>query len=53
MDCGLPDPYHGDGDGIGSCECPRCEDCGAAPLTCDCASADFDPTYSQDFPEGW
>lgn len=27
-DCGLPDPYHGQGDGIGSCECPRC-DCGS------------------------
>jgi hypothetical protein len=20
-DCGLPDPYNGDGDGIGSCRC--------------------------------
>ena len=27
--CGLPDPYRGQGDGIGSCDCPRC-DCGAA-----------------------
>jgi hypothetical protein len=27
--CGLPDPYHGRGDGIGSCDCPRC-DCGEA-----------------------
>lgn len=35
-DCRLPDPYNGAGDGIGSCECPRCEDCGARPLRCDC-----------------
>lgn len=27
--CGLDDPYHGTGDGVGSCDCPRC-DCGAA-----------------------
>jgi len=27
--CMLPDPYNGQGDGIGSCECPRC-DCGTA-----------------------
>ncbi len=23
--CGLPDPYAGGGDGIGSCDCPRCD----------------------------
>lgn len=23
--CGLPDPYRGQGDSIGSCGCPRCE----------------------------
>jgi hypothetical protein len=27
--CGLPDSYRGQGDGIGSCDCPRC-DCGSA-----------------------
>jgi hypothetical protein len=27
VECGLPDPHHGQGDGIGSCGCPRC-DCG-------------------------
>ena len=27
--CSLPDPYAGQGDGIGSCDCPRCEGCGA------------------------
>jgi hypothetical protein len=29
--CGLPDPHNGDGDGIGSCDCPRCDHgCGVA-----------------------
>jgi len=37
FDCGLPDPYQGRGDGIGSCECPRCQECGAPPEGCDCA----------------
>ena len=23
--CGLPDLYGGQGDGIGSCDCPRCD----------------------------
>jgi hypothetical protein len=27
--CGLPDLHNGNGDGIGSCDCPRCR-CGAA-----------------------
>ncbi|MEU7904139.1 hypothetical protein [Actinoplanes sp. NPDC049118] len=35
FDCGLPDTYDGQGDGIGSCECPRCERCGSGP-GCDC-----------------
>jgi hypothetical protein len=30
--CGLPDLYDGQGDGIGSCECSRC-DGGEAALT--------------------
>jgi hypothetical protein len=34
-DCGLPDLHRGQGDGIGSCDCPRCRDCGAAPGDCD------------------
>lgn len=34
LDCGLPDLHRGQGDGIGSCECPRCEDCGAGPQEC-------------------
>lgn len=35
--CGLPDLHQGQGDGIGSCYCPRC-DCGAArgSYLCDC-----------------
>jgi hypothetical protein len=34
--CGMPDPYRGQGDGIGSCDCPRC-DCGAARSSSFCA----------------
>lgn len=34
--CGLPDNYNGQGDGIGSCECSRCDCCGAGPDDCDC-----------------
>lgn len=34
--CGLPDPYRGQGDGIGSCDCPRCHCCEAGPDECDC-----------------
>lgn len=29
-ECNLPDPYGGDGDGIGSCRCPRAA-CGCSP----------------------
>jgi hypothetical protein len=39
-DCGLYDTYAGDGDGIGSCDCPRCEECGAPPQECDCDRED-------------
>jgi hypothetical protein len=35
-DCGLPDLHDGAGDGIGSCDCPRCQHCGAAPQECGC-----------------
>ena len=37
-DCNLPDLHNGDGDGIGSCNCPRCETCNGAPSTCNCWS---------------
>lgn len=40
FECGLPDPYQGRGDGIGSCDCPRCEDCGWAPGVCNCDEDD-------------
>jgi hypothetical protein len=41
--CGLPDHHHGRGDGIGSCDCPRC-DCGSArhSVFCDCYPYDDD-----------
>lgn len=40
--CGLPDDYRGQGDGIGSCDCPRC-DCGSAKYSvfCDCPDDDY------------
>jgi hypothetical protein len=43
LNCGLPDLHNGTGDGIGSCECPRCEYCGWPPLTCNCDDADWVP----------
>lgn len=42
LDCGLPDLHHGQGDGIGSCECPRCYSCGAPPGGCDCVWTEDD-----------
>ena len=47
--CGLPDRYNGNGDGIGSCDCPRCE-CGAAAWSnfCICPPED-DPGYGDDY----
>jgi hypothetical protein len=46
--CGLPDPYFGDGDGIGSCGCPRCA-CGAAAdsVFCQCPPEDV-PGWPED-----
>ena len=41
FECGLPDPYNGGGDGIGSCECPRCEYCGWPPGVCNCSDDDY------------
>jgi hypothetical protein len=42
--CLLPDPYNGAGDGIGSCECSRC-DCGTAAWSalCTCPPDDDYP----------
>lgn len=42
FDCGLPDPYNGAGDGIGSCECSRCEWCAGPPGICHCEADDYD-----------
>lgn len=41
FECDLPDPHNGQGDGIGSCMCPRCESCGWAPGVCDCDGYDY------------
>lgn len=41
--CYLPDNHRGQGDGIGSCDCPRCDCCEAAPQECDCARDVWDP----------
>lgn len=42
--CGLPDNYRGQGDGIGSCDCPRC-DCGSTKYSvfCNCPPDDGYP----------
>ncbi|TBL44269.1 hypothetical protein EYA84_02165 [Verrucosispora sp. SN26_14.1] len=47
--CGLPDRYRGQGDGIGSCDCPRC-DCGAASGSqfCTCEPDDVDDQWPPD-----
>lgn len=40
--CSLPDFYNGAGDGIGSCDCPRCDGCPAAAgsVFCQCPPDD-------------
>jgi hypothetical protein len=47
--CNLPDLHHGYGDGIGSCDCPRCE-CGVAEwsdlCTCPPDGGEFWPDAS-------
>lgn len=45
--CGLPDNYQGQGDGIGSCDCSRCDCCGAPPLQCEC-DRDWDVYWDGD-----
>lgn len=47
FNCGLPDPYCGQGDGIGSCDCLRCDCCGAGPGDCDCRR-DYEPGYDDE-----
>jgi hypothetical protein len=46
FECGLPDNYLGHGDGIGSCDCARCEWCGGPPGVCNCSEDD-----GQDWPD--
>ena len=46
--CGLPDPYDGGGDGIGSCGCPRCDggEAAASSVLCTCPPDDvYDDGY--------
>lgn len=47
--CGLPDPYSGGGDGVGSCDCERCP-CGLAPCDPACACDEDDDDYP-DWPD--
>jgi hypothetical protein len=51
--CGLPDNYNGDGDGIGSCDCPRCDggEAAAHSVFCTCPPDDI-PGYYDDEPNG-
>ena len=46
--CGLPDYYGGQGDGIGSCECPRCDggEAAASSVFCICPPDDYDDGLS-------
>lgn len=51
--CGLPDPYRGQGDGIGSCDCPRCDHgCGVARGSYLCNGPSDDDPYD-DPDAGW
>lgn len=43
--CDLPDPYHGQGDGIGSCGCPRCDGGEAAHWSSLCTCPPDDEEY--------
>jgi hypothetical protein len=38
VECGLVDDHHGNGDGVGSCDCPRC-DCGECRYCADAFSS--------------
>jgi hypothetical protein len=48
--CGLPDLYIGGGDGIGSCDCPRCDGGEAAEnsVLCICPPDDIDGYQGQE-----
>ena len=47
--CGLPDPYQGTGDGIGSCGCPRCDggEAAASSVLCACPPDDYYDPYGE------
>lgn len=51
--CLMPDPYNGEGDGVGSCGCPRC-DCGypAGSGFCTCPTEDDGPACWTASPDG-
>lgn len=55
--CGLQDPYNGTGDGIGSCECPRCDggEAAASSVLCICPPEDdYDTESMADvIPDDW
>lgn len=56
--CGLPDPYDGTGDGIGSCGCPRCDggEAAASSVLCTCPPDDYfdsDASMADVIPEDW
>lgn len=54
-ECNLPDPYGGEGDGIGSCDCPRCPACGEpdpAGFHNDGTTCDGDDLGIPDWPDG-
>jgi len=54
FECGLPDLHNGDGDGIGSCDCTRCEDCGSGPgCECDWAREDDWPDDDAGHGDDW
>jgi hypothetical protein len=51
--CRLPDPYNGGGDGIGSCDCPRCDGGEAAHWSTLCTCPDDDgPACWAQAPDG-
>ena len=55
--CGLPDLYDGQGDGIGSCQCPRCDGGEAAhnSVLCICPPDDYfdDGSMADVIPDDW
>lgn len=52
--CDLPDPYNGQGDGIGSCGCPPCDggEAAAGSQFCTCPTEDDGPACWAPAPGG-